>query len=246
MHMKYGAFSEYVYIPEEEVISIASCSGSLMPLLVSGTTASLSLDKCGLILPGDKVMITAAAGGAGHIAVQWAKHAGCHVIGTCSSQEKVKFLESLGCDRPINYKDESITEVLHSEYPDGVNVIWESIGGKMFDTLFNHLAVKGRMIVVGAVSQYADEAFGQDLKKGMTAKLLLRSSMLSAFFLPHFKNDIPHYLSILVRLLHEQNLKLHIDDGSLHGKPFKGIEDIPRAVEYLHSGRSKGKVIVSL
>ncbi|GFT54462.1 prostaglandin reductase 3 [Nephila pilipes] len=246
MHMKFGAFSEYEYIPEEEIIPIASSDRSLLPLLISGTTASLSLDKCGLILPGEKVLITAAAGGAGHIAVQWAKNAGCHVIGTCSSQDKVKFLKSLGCDRPINYKEESLINVLRTEYPDGINVIWESVGGEMFNTLLKHLAVKGRMIIIGAISQYTDEGFGQDITKGMTTKLLLRSSTISGFFLPHFTNDIPHYLSIMVRLLHEQNLKPHVDDGSSLGKPFTGLEDITRAVDYLHSGKSKGKVVVSL
>lgn len=55
--------------------------------------------------------------------------------------------------------------------------------------------------------------------------------MLSGFFLPHFMNDIPHYMNILVRLVHEQKLKPYIDDGSLEGQPFKGLEDITRAVE---------------
>ncbi|XP_055935126.1 prostaglandin reductase-3-like [Argiope bruennichi] len=243
MHMKYGAFSEYVYVPEEDVIPIASANGSLLPLLVSGATASLSLDKCGLILPGDKVLITAAAGGSGHIAVQWAKNAGCHVIGTCSSEDKVKFLKSLGCDRPINSKEESLADILHNEYPDGVNVIWESTGGYMFDVLYKHLAIKGRMVIIEGISQ---EDLKKDLIKDLPTKLLQRSTMLSGFFLPHYKSDIPHYLSLLVRLLHEQSLKLLIDDGSSHGKPFKGLEDVSRAVEYLQSGKSKGKVIVHL
>ncbi|CAL1276070.1 unnamed protein product [Larinioides sclopetarius] len=246
MHMKYGAFSEYVYVPEEDVIPIASANGSLLPLLVSGATASLSLDKCGLILPGDKVLITAAAGGAGHIAVQWAKNAGCHVIGTCSSEEKVKFLKGIGCDRPINDKEESLVDILHKEYPDGLNVIWESIGGEMSDTLFKHLAVKGRMVIIEGISQNTKEDLEKDVIKGLPTKLLQRSSMLSGFYLPHFKNDIPHYLSILVSLLHEQSLKPHIDDGSSHGKPFKGLEDVSRAIEYLQSGKCKGKVIVHL
>ena len=53
----------------------------------------------------------------GHIGVQWAKQRGCHVIGTCSSQDKVDLLKSLGCDRVINYKQESLDDVLTKEYP---------------------------------------------------------------------------------------------------------------------------------
>ena len=53
----------------------------------------------------------------GHICVQWAKLKGCHVIGTCSSKEKVDFLKKLGCDRVINYREENMDEVLTKEYP---------------------------------------------------------------------------------------------------------------------------------
>jgi len=53
-----------------------------------------------------QVLVTAAAGGTGQFAVQLAKLAGCHVIGTCSTDAKVKFLESIGCDHPINISKE--------------------------------------------------------------------------------------------------------------------------------------------
>ena len=60
-------------------------------------------------------MVTAAAGGAGQVAVRLAKLAGNYVIGTCSSEEKVRALKDLGCDRVINYKKENFAEVLKKE-----------------------------------------------------------------------------------------------------------------------------------
>lgn len=63
--------------------------------------------------------MTAAAGGTGQFAVQLAKHAGCHVIGTCSSQTKVDLLKKLGCDRVVNYNEEKLGDVLKAEYPGG-------------------------------------------------------------------------------------------------------------------------------
>jgi len=66
-----------------------------------------------------KVLVTAAAGGTGVFAVQLAKLAGNHVIGTCSSDEKIQMLKQLGCDRVINYKKENMAQVLKTEYPDG-------------------------------------------------------------------------------------------------------------------------------
>lgn len=246
MHLKFGAFSEYMYISADEVIPVGSLNPQLMPLLVGGTTASLSLDKCGKIVPGEKVLITAAAGGAGHIAVQWAKNIGCHVIGTCSSAEKVKFLESIGCDRPINYKKESLEKIFKEEYSEGLDVIWETVGGSIFDVLLQHLAIKGRLIIVGATSSYLTKNLNHIIRKDLLIKLLTQSSTLSGFFLPHYASDIPHYMSLLVRQHHEQNLKTIIDDGSSHGKRFEGLEDVARAVEFLHSGKNTGKVIVTL
>ena len=110
------------------------------------------------------------------MAVQWAKKKGCHVIGMTSSLEKTKLLKELGTDRVINYKTEDLSQVLKNEYPvchytilnmqiltntnlvilqDGIDVIWESIGGEVFKTLSKHLKVKGRLILIGSISGYA-------------------------------------------------------------------------------------------
>jgi len=58
-------------------------------------------------------------GATGNIAVQLAKLAGNHVIGTVSSDDKIEILKSLGCDRVINYRKENLNEVLKKEYPKG-------------------------------------------------------------------------------------------------------------------------------
>lgn len=70
-----------------------------LSLVVSGLTASIALDKVGEIREKETVLVTAAAGATGSYAVQIAKLAGCHVIGTCSSDEKAEALAQLGCDR---------------------------------------------------------------------------------------------------------------------------------------------------
>ena len=95
----------------------------------------------------------------GHIGVQWAKKRGCHVIGMTSSEEKAKLLSELGADRIINYRTENLDQVLTKEYPEGVDVVWETIGGKVFETLFKHLAPKGRFVVVGGISGYKEKGF---------------------------------------------------------------------------------------
>lgn len=100
------------------------------------------------------MFITAAAGGTGQIAVQWAKQHGCHVIAMASTPEKVKYLKQLGADFVINYKEQDLDQVLTENYPEGVDVIWETIGGKVYQTLFNHLAPRGRLVIIGSITQY--------------------------------------------------------------------------------------------
>ena len=63
------------------------------------------------------MLITAAAGGTGQIAVQWAKKRGCYVIGTTSSEEKAQFVKDLGADEVINYKKENLDQVLKEKFP---------------------------------------------------------------------------------------------------------------------------------
>jgi len=74
----------------------------LVPLLVT------ALSEAGRLKRGDKVLVTAAAGGTGQFAVQLAKLAGCHVVATCGGDRKVAMLKSLGADRIIDYKTEKL------------------------------------------------------------------------------------------------------------------------------------------
>ncbi len=114
-----GAFAEYQTLPASRVYRIPSLTPNALPLIVSGLTALLALEEVGAMRMGEVVLVTAAAGGTGQLAVQLAKLAGNTVIGTCSTPDKVQFLKSLGCDRVINYKQENIEKVLKKEYPQG-------------------------------------------------------------------------------------------------------------------------------
>lgn len=111
----------------------------VMTIVVSGLTAAIGLEVVGEIKTGDVVLVT-AAGGTGHCAVQLALQAGAHVIGTCRSPAKVKFLQQLGCDRAINYCEENLAQVLKTEYPQGVDLVYESVGRELFDICVENLA----------------------------------------------------------------------------------------------------------
>ncbi|XP_052824817.1 prostaglandin reductase-3 [Octopus bimaculoides] len=240
MYMLHGAFAEYKIVSASKVLPLPYLGSEFLPLLVSGLTASLSLDQAGCIKSGETVLVTAAAGGTGQFAVQWAKHVGCHVIGTCSSDEKVEFLKSIGCDRPINYKKESVKDVLKTEFPNGIDIIYESVGGEMFETCLNSLAVKGRLIIIGYITQYHSDK-PLEVKPDLPRKLLTKSASLKGFFLPHYFSLLPEYINKLITLLMKKEIKSFVFPSS-----FTGLEMIPDAVESLYKQAGHGKIVVEL
>ncbi len=189
---------------------------------------------------GETVLVTAAAGGTGQFAVQLAHLAGNHVIGTCGNDEKADLLRRLGCDRPINYRTEDVADVLKREYRKGVDLVYESVGRDLFDAALGALAVRGRMLCIGYVSEYIDGVESVERPRIYT-QLLGKSASVHGFFLPHFREHFQAHTLKLMGLVQEGKLDVAIDE-----RPFEGVESIVDAVEYLHSGESRGKVVVKL
>ena len=240
-----GAFAEYATVPAEMLVPVPSLDPSMMSIVLSGLTASISLEKEADLKPGKNVLVTAAAGGTGQYAVQIAKLAGCHVIGTCSSNEKADFLKSIGCDRVINYKTENTGEVLSKEYPKGIDVVFESIGKQMFEDALANLAVKGRLIVIGQISTYEDGDFQSTAPVAMTA--LRKSARICGFFLPHYAEDYARHVGILSKHFMDGKIKVALDKGEkVTNGPFVGLEKVADAVEHMFARKNIGKVIVQL
>lgn len=246
-YMANGAFGEYLILPSKHAIPLPRIDPHFLPLLISGLTASISLDCFGDLKKGENVLVTAAAGGTGQFAVQLAKLAGCHVIGTCSSDEKVKFLKSIGCDRPINYKKEDLKSVLKREYPKGVDVVYESVGGDIFDTCLKNLSTFGRLIIIGFISSYQGSSFVSPIKAPLQSILLTKSACVRGFFLFNHFNDIPASFARLAQLYSAGKLQSGIDlGGGRPGGPLKGMQGILDGVDYLYSGKNAGKVVVEI
>ncbi|MBN3296194.1 PTGR3 reductase, partial [Amia calva] len=243
-----GAFAEYVVVPAKKTVPLPSVQPEFLTLLVSGATAYISLNNLGHLSEGEKVLVTAAAGGTGQFAVQFAKKAKCHVIGTCSSDIKAGFLKSIGCDRPVNYKAEDLPVMLHREYPKGIDVVYESVGGDMFDMAINRLAIKGRMIVIGFISGYQTGSGLKPVRTGtLPAKLLQKSASVQGFFLPHFLSEYSEAMKHMLEMYEHGELVCEVDMGEMapEGK-FLGLESVFRAVDYMYLGKNIGKIVVEL
>ncbi|KAM9722867.1 LOW QUALITY PROTEIN: prostaglandin reductase 3-like [Menidia menidia] len=243
-----GAFAEYTVVPAKESVPVPSVRPEFLTLLVSGATAYIALKRLGDLAKGETVLVTAAAGGTGQFAVQFAKQAGCHVIGTCSSDEKAGFLKSIGCDRPVNYAKEDLAKTLRKEYPKGVDVVYESVGGRVLELAVNSLANKGRLIVIGFISGYQTPSGIPPFQGGtLPVKLLQKSASMRGFFLPHFLDDYREALGSMMQMLAAGKLVCEVDCGEMapEGR-FVGLESVFRAVDYMYAGKNLGKVVVEV
>ncbi|XP_071831141.1 prostaglandin reductase-3-like [Apostichopus japonicus] len=247
--MTLGSHGEYQELPAKFAIPLPDVKPEYLALMASAMTADMAYQECGPLKAGQSVLVTAAAGGTGQFAVQLAKLAGCHVIGTCSTDEKVEFLKTLGCDRPINYKKENLKSVLKNEYKKGVDVIYESVGGDIFDTCFNALAIYGKVIVIGAISSYSFDAkvHNSPVLPRLPLTLLMKSASIHGFFLFRYAHKYRESMMRLMQLYGSGQLHVAMDNGK--NSPtghFQTLESVYDAIDYMYSGRNEGKIYVKI
>ncbi|MBW4687981.1 MAG: zinc-binding dehydrogenase [Komarekiella atlantica HA4396-MV6] len=233
-----GGYREYQVIDANLAVKVRQATPELLTLMPTGVSALVALEQVGEMKSNEVVLVTAAAGGTGHIAVQLAKLAGNHVIGTCSSEAKAELLKELGCDRIINYHTENLNQVLKQEYPNGINLIFECVGKQVFDTCVANLAVRGRLVVVGFISEYAKN-LEQVTQPRIYHQLFWKAASVRGFLMPHYQEYMVEARDRLIDLFYSGKLKVAVDSTQ-----FNGIESIPAAVEYLLSGQNCGKVVV--
>lgn len=242
-YQKIGAFSEYVVVPAATALKVPAAEPSVLPLLVQGISGSIAIEEIGELKSGETVLVTAAAGGTGQFVVQLAKLAGNHVIGTTSSDEKAEVLKSLGVDRVINYNKENIAEVLKNEYPKGVDLVFETVGGETFKAAAQNIAVHGRIVVFGYISGYleGDKTPEPFLVNQLNPILLGRSASVRGFVLNNHAPKIPDHFAKLFKLIAEGKLKPGVDQTE-----FKGLEGIADAIDYMYARKNIGKLAIKL
>ncbi|MDP5337525.1 MAG: zinc-binding dehydrogenase [Nodularia sp. (in: cyanobacteria)] len=234
-----GGYREYQAVDSKLAFKVRESRPEVLTLMPTGVSALVALEQVGEMKSNEVVLVTAAAGGTGHIAVQLAKLAGNHVIGTCGSETKAQLLRELGCDRIINYRQENLHQVLKQEYPNGINLIFECVGKEVFDTCVDNLAVGGRLVVVGFISEYAKQP-EQVTQPRIYQQLFWKGASVRGFFMPHYSQHLAAASDDrLSNLFYTDKLTVAVDPTQ-----FIGIESISAAVEYLLRGQNCGKVVV--
>ena len=112
--------------------------------------------------PGETVVVSAASGGVGQLAGQIAKLKGCRVVGIAGAPEKCAFItDELGFDAAVSHLGEALPEELAAACPDGIDIYFENVGGKVFEAVAPLLARGARISLCGMISQYGN-APGED------------------------------------------------------------------------------------
>jgi NADPH-dependent curcumin reductase CurA len=136
--------------PERGALPLAALLGVLG---VPGVTAYVGVLDVGRVRPGERVLVTSAAGGVGSIAAQVAKVGGAHVTGLAGGAEKCAWLrDDLGLDATVDHRAEPDLDAAFARaFPDGVDVVFENVGNRVLDAVLPHLRDHGRVVVCGQV-----------------------------------------------------------------------------------------------
>ncbi len=151
-----GGYAEYAVAQATTVIPIPPgldfTQAAAFP--VQGLTAYQLLRESAHIQPGESVLVHAAAGGVGTLAIQLAKLMGAGiVVGTASNDRKLDLIRQLGADAAINYTEDNwVEQVKNATRGQGTDIILEMVGGEIAEQSLKCLAPFGRMVIYGAAS----------------------------------------------------------------------------------------------
>jgi len=205
---------------------------------MTGATAYFGLLDICQPQPGEVVLVSGAAGAVGSVVGQIAKVKGCTVIGFAGTEAKVNYLkDELGFDFAFNYKTTDIAEALKSAAPEGVDCYFDNVGGEFANVAIKNMKHKGRICVVGGISQYnasvpskvADTTIDFIVKEIKMQGMMVYSKPMKRWYDEAFK-DIVSW----------------IEEGKIKYKETvtKGLENAPGAFMGMLRGANTGKAVV--
>ncbi len=147
-----GTYCEYSIAPAEKAFRIPDAmsfeEGAAM--IVIYQTSYFALTHRSTIKPGEWLLVHAGAGGVGSSAIQIGKALGARVIATASSEEKMRFCLSQGAEHALNYSDAGwVDQVKQITGGRGADVIYDPVGGEIFELSTKCVAPEGRLLVIG-------------------------------------------------------------------------------------------------
>lgn len=246
---RFGGYAEYAVTKASAVAVIPDKIdyATATALTTQYCTAYFAAAEMVTLHPGDKVLIQSGAGGVGTAIIQYAVYKKCEIFSTAGNEEKLEYLRSLGVQHPINYsKADFETEIMKLTHKNGVDVIFDAVGGKSLKKGFRSLASGGRIVCYGAADISDKNIFGKlktllDFGFYHPLQLMSPSKAIIGINMLRMADNKP---AILQRCL--QTVLQLTNEGVFKptlGKVFK-VNDIAAAHDYLEKRKSMGKVVV--
>lgn len=192
-----GGYAQRVAVPEAMLVPVPDgvSDDQAAALMLQGITAHALVHRCARLEPGESVVVEAAAGGTGSLAVQLAKRAGARVIGLASSDDKRELVARLGADVVADSRAEDMREeVLRANGGKPVDAVLQMSGGAAFEGQLRALAPFGRMVTFGIASREENQV--------RTGHLMRHSRSVIGFWLVHLLRD-PRAVATIVADLFE-------------------------------------------
>ncbi|KAG8534111.1 uncharacterized protein KY384_000955 [Bacidia gigantensis] len=209
---------------------------------LTGITAYYGLTEIAKAGPEDAVVVSGAAGATGSMVVQIAKHIlGCkRVIGMAGEEGKCRWVESLGADVCLNYKDEAFKERLKKETEDFVEVYFDNVGGEILDLMLTRMKRHGRVAACGAITQYNKSK--QDGIKNWFQVISMRLE-IRGFIVFDYMDKAQQAVGTLVKAFKEGKIRLGDENETIVDTKF---EDVPGTWMKLFEGGNTGKLVTKL
>lgn len=204
-----------------------------------GLTAYVGMLDIGRPRPGETVFVSAAAGAVGSLACQIALIGGCRVVGSAGSAEKVAWLvDEVGLAAAINYRDTpDFAAEVRRHCPDGVDVLFEAVGGAQLDAVLGAMRPGGRIALCGLIGRINDK----EPRPGLTnlEAILMKRLSLQGFVVNDHLDRMPAFRA---------DLKGWLAEGRITWREtvVDGIENTPAAFIGLFRGKNVGKMLVRL
>jgi NADPH-dependent curcumin reductase CurA len=217
-------------------VSVVPASYYLGCLGMPGVTAWYGLTRIGKPKPGETVVVSAASGAVGSVVGQLAKVLGCRAVGIAGGPRKCDHVVGeLGFDACIDYKSDSFASDLDKATPKGVDVVFENVGGRVFDAALARMNAFGRVAVCGLIAGYS----GEDVAIHNVRSILVNRLLIQGFIIADHLDVWPQALKELAELVAAKRIRCTETVA-------EGLENAPKAFIGLLRGANLGKQLVKL
>ena len=245
--LSYSGWQDYALSDGKELIKLdpgmEKPSYALGVLGMPGMTAYFGLLDIGNPQPGETVAVAAATGAVGSVVGQIAKLKGCRVVGIAGGPEKCRYaVEELGFDACVDHRSDDLRHRLAEACPNGIDVYFENVGGKVFEAVLPRLNPGGRVPLCGLIAQYNMTHLppGPDRMPQLLTTILIRRLKIQGFIVTlDYGHRAAEFTADMTQWVKEGRIRYKEDVT-------EGLENAPAAFMGLLQGQNFGKLVVKV